>query len=75
MCDNARQPMKAAEFLVACFFLFGACLVWPLLAISNRAVLVFGIPAMVLYLFLVWGAMVLVLGCMARRIRPPEEDP
>jgi len=29
--------MKAAELLVACFLLFGACLVWPLLAIAKQA--------------------------------------
>jgi hypothetical protein len=69
------SPMKATELLVACFVLFGACLVWPLLAISNRPVLVFGIPLLVLYLFLLWGAIVLVLVSVSRHIRPPEEDP
>jgi hypothetical protein len=67
--------MKAAELVVACFVLFGACLVWPLLAIANRPVLVFGVPALVLYLFLVWAAMVVVLISVARRVRPPEDEP
>ena len=67
--------MKAAELVVACFLLFGACLVWPLLAIANRPVLVFGVPALVLYLFLVWAAMVIVLISVARRVRPPEDEP
>jgi hypothetical protein len=66
--------MKAAELVVACFLLFGACLVWPLLAIANRPILIFGIPALVLYLFGLWGAMVLVLATLARRARPPEDD-
>ena len=67
---NPRQPMKAAELLVACFLLFGACLVWPLLAIANRpALLVLGVPALVLYLFAVWAAMVAVLIALARRLR------
>jgi hypothetical protein len=66
--------MKAGELLVACFLLFGACLVWPLLAVSNRPVLVLGIPALVLYLFVLWGAMVLVLVIVTRRFRPPEEE-
>ena len=57
--------MKAAELLVACFLLFGACLVWPLLAIANRPVLVLGVPALVLYLFAVWAAMVVVLLALA----------
>jgi len=67
--------MKAAELLVACFLLFGACLVWPLLAIANRPVLILGVPALVLYLFAVWAAMVAVLIALARRLRAPEEEP
>ena len=67
--------MKAAELVVACFLLFGACLIWPLLAIANRPVLVLGVPALVLYLFGLWGAMVVVLVTLARRVRPPEDEP
>jgi len=67
--------MKAAELVVACFLLFGACLVWPLLAIANRPVLVLGVPALVLYLFGLWAAIVVVLLTLARRVRPPEGDP
>ncbi|HKW95290.1 MAG TPA: hypothetical protein VJX92_25620 [Methylomirabilota bacterium] len=66
--------MKAAELVVACFVLFGACLVWPLLAIANRPVLVLGVPALVLYLFVVWAAMVAVLVALARRLRSPEDE-
>jgi hypothetical protein len=67
--------MKAAELVVACFLLFGACLVWPLLAIANSPVLVLGIPGLVLYLFVLWGAMVVVLVSLARWVRPPEDEP
>jgi hypothetical protein len=67
--------MKAAELVLACFLLFGACLVWPLLAIANRPALVLGVPALVLYLFVLWGAMVVVLVCLARRVAPPEDEP
>jgi hypothetical protein len=66
--------MKASELVVACFLLFGACLVWPLLGIANRPALVAGIPALVLYLFGVWAAIVVVLITLARRVRPPEDD-
>ena len=66
--------MKAAEVLVACFLLFGACLVWPLLAIANRPVLVLRVPALVLYLFGLWVAIVLVLVTLARRARSPEDE-
>lgn len=67
--------MKAAELVVACFLLFGACLVWPLLAIANRPVLVLGVPALVLYLFVIWAGMVGVLIALARRLTPPEDEP
>lgn len=67
--------MKAAELLVACFLLFLACLVWPLLAIANHSVLILGVPALVLYLFAVWAAMVAVLIALARRLRVPEDEP
>jgi hypothetical protein len=67
--------MKAAELVVACFLLFGACLVWPLLAIANRPTLVLGVPPLVLYLFGLWAAMVLVGVLLAQRARLPEDEP
>ena len=66
--------MKAVDLVVAWFLLLGACLVWPLLAIANRPVLVLGVPALVLYLFAVWVAMVAVLVSLARRVRPVDEE-
>ena len=61
--------MRLRELLSACFVLFAALLVWPLLTIANRTVLVAGIPALVLYLFVVWGAMVGVLAWVSHRSR------
>jgi hypothetical protein len=59
--------VKAKDLLSACFVVFAALLVWPLLSIPNRPVLVAGIPALVLYLFGVWVAIVAVLAWAARR--------
>ena len=59
--------MKA--LLAICFGLFAALLLWPLLGIPNRPVLLAGIPALVLYLFAVWGAIVAVLAWVAFRAR------
>ncbi len=59
--------MKA--LLAVCFGLFAALLLWPLLGIPNRPVLLAGIPALVLYLFAVWGAIVVVLAWVAFRAR------
>lgn len=59
--------MKPQELLGACVVLFAALLCWPLLSIPNRPVLVAGVPALVLYLFVVWSAIVGVLVWAARR--------
>jgi hypothetical protein len=64
--------MKTKELLVACFVFFGGLLVWPLLTTANRRVLVGGIPALVLYLFAVWAAVVVVLFLV--RPRSGDED-
>ena len=66
--------MKARELLAACFVLFTALLVWPLLSIPNRPLLVAGLPGLVLYLFLVWAAIVAVLWWVARA-GPGDEPP
>jgi hypothetical protein len=58
--------VRAKELLGACFVVFAALLVWPLLSIPNRAALVAGVPALVLYLFAVWAALVAVLWLAAR---------
>jgi hypothetical protein len=65
--------MKATERIVAWFLLFGACLLWPLLSIANRSVLVAGVPALVLYLFGLWAAIVIVLIVEARRAQTRED--
>ena len=65
--------MKATERIVAWFLLFGACLLWPLLSIANRSVLVAGVPALVLYLFGLWAAIVIVLVVEARRAQTRED--
>ena len=59
--------MKPKDLLPACFVLFTALLVWPLLSIPNRPLLMAGVPALVLYLFVVWAAIVGVLAWNARR--------
>ena len=66
--------MKARELLAACFLFFGALLLWPLLTIANRPVLIGGIPALVVYLFAVWAAIVTVLIAVALRRRSLEDD-
>ena len=59
--------MRGRELLAALFPLFLALLVWPLLTVANRPGVVAGIPALLLYLFVVWAAIVAVLFWMSRR--------
>lgn len=61
--------MRVRELLAVCFVLFTTLLLWPVLSIANRPVLVAGIPALVLYLFAVWAAVVAVLAWAVRRER------
>ncbi len=63
------MSLRAKELLAAGFLLFGLLLVWPLLSIANRPILIAGIPALVLYLFGVWAAIVAVLVWAARATR------
>jgi hypothetical protein len=64
--------LKAKELLSVCFVVFAALLVWPLLTIANRPLLLGGIPVLVLYLFVVWAAIVGVLAWAARCARDEE---
>ena len=64
---DTRRGGSVKDVLAACFVLFTALLVWPLLSIPNRVVLIVGVPALVLYLFAVWAALVAVLAWAAHR--------
>jgi hypothetical protein len=66
--------VNVRELLVACFALFTALLVWPLLRIADRPVLVGGVPALVVYLFTVWALVVAVLAWAARRLDGDEVE-
>jgi membrane protein implicated in regulation of membrane protease activity len=59
--------VRGRELLAVLFPLLTALLVWPLLTVVNRPVLVAGIPALVLYLFVVWAVIVGVLAWAGRR--------
>jgi hypothetical protein len=53
--------MKSKDLLVALFALGFVLLSWPFLTVVNRPVAVFGIPSLVLYLFLVWAGIIALL--------------
>jgi hypothetical protein len=66
--------VRGKELLAVLFPLFAALLLWPLLTAANRPVLVAGIPALVLYLFAVWAAIVAVLAWAGRRARGDDGE-
>jgi hypothetical protein len=57
--------MKSKDLLVALFALSAILLSWPFLSVVNRPVALLGIPALVLYLFLVWAGIIGVLFWLA----------
>jgi len=65
--------VKAKELLTACFVVFAALLVWPVLSIPNRLALVAGVPALVLYLFAVWALIVAILAWAGHRAGGEDE--
>lgn len=71
-CRGA-ESLKAKDLLFACFVLFAALFVWPLLTLANRPLLVLGIPVLALYLFALWAAIVVVLAWVAVRAIDEEE--
>ena len=62
------------EILVALALALVLALNYPLLAAVDRALLVFGIPLLYLYLFLVWLLVIGALAVLGRRGRSHGED-
>lgn len=63
--------MKGRDLLVALFFLGVVLLSWPFLVVVNHAHPVLGVPALVLYLFGVWAALIAVLFWVTRGSQGP----
>ena len=58
---------RRGQRLIALFFLGSALLSFPVIAAFNQAVLVAGIPLLVLYLFAVWGALIALAALLIER--------
>jgi hypothetical protein len=58
---SEERSVKSKDLLVALFVLGLVLLSWPFLTVVNRPVAVLGIPALVLYLFVVWAGIIGVL--------------
>jgi membrane protein implicated in regulation of membrane protease activity len=76
--------MKGKDLLVALFALGIVLLSWPLLTAVNHPRALFGIPLLVLYLFVVWAGIIGAVCWVVRRAetgdspsddRPPGSRP
>ena len=50
------------------WILFVLVLGWPFIGVADAAASVFGVPVLLLYMFLAWAALVCVLAAVARRM-------
>ena len=58
---------RMRERLMALFMLGALLLTPPLLIVFNQATRVFGVPALYLYLFVVWAALIALVGLAVGR--------
>lgn len=66
-----RKTVEIAAFLP----ILGVVLFMPpVIDLANREALILGLPAPVLYIFAVWGALILAAGLLARRIAREAAD-
>jgi hypothetical protein len=57
-------------------FIFGLALLNPpILLLFGRGYLLFGVPLLYLYLFLVWGALIAAVAAIAERHRQRRRQP
>src|SRR5512139_210285 len=59
---------RTQQRLIALFVLGALLLMPPMLAVFSKPVRLFGIPALYLYLFLAWAALIAMTATIARRL-------
>ena len=65
-----HDESQVAARLVALFVLGWLLLNYPLLALFGRLGAVGGVPALYLYLFIAWAALIVLVALVAERARP-----
>jgi uncharacterized membrane protein len=65
------RPSRTRELLIALFLLGALVFAPPLLIIFNKAIRIFGIPVLYLYLFAAWGALIALV---ALAVEPWQAD-
>jgi hypothetical protein len=73
-----QRPGRQREMFVAVFFLGCVLFTPPVLTLSNKANFIAGIPSLYLFLFVAWGAVILLTALIAERTKacalPPPGD-
>ena len=62
-----QAPSRTRELLVVLFLLGALLLAPPLLIVFNKATRIFGVPALYLYLFVVWTALIALVALVVER--------
>lgn len=60
--------MRGEELAKAFWILFFLVLCWPFIGVADAALSVLGIPLLLLYTFLAWGALVCILAAVAGKL-------
>jgi hypothetical protein len=68
------RPRRTRELLIALFVLGALVFAPPLLIIFNKATRFFGIPALYLYLFAVWAALIALVALAVERRRADDDE-
>lgn len=60
--------MRGEGLAKAFWILFFLVLCWPFIGVADAALSVLGIPLLLLYTFLAWGALVCILAAVAGKL-------
>lgn len=60
--------MRGEGLAKAFWILFFLVLCWPFIGVADAALSVLGIPLLLLYTFLAWGALVCILAAVAGKM-------
>jgi hypothetical protein len=67
-------PGRRREFSIVLFIAGILALNYPLLALTDRMILLFGIPLLYLYLFLIWLLLIVAAALIATTPAAPTVD-
>jgi len=69
-----QAPSRTRELLIALFLLGVLLFAPPLLLVFNSATRILGVPALYLYLFAVWAALIALIAVAVERATDPPAE-